>query len=63
MKVTELEMTLEAVASERDKARELQATNAELLEALESLVGEDGDLFSDEAHSKAREAIRKARER
>ena len=37
-----------------------QAINAELLESLELLVGEDGDLFSDEAHSKAREAIRKA---
>ena len=38
----------------------LEASNAELLDALELLVGEDGDLFSDEAHSKAREAIRKA---
>ena len=26
---------------------------------LDLLVGEDGDLFSDEAHSKARELIRK----
>ena len=39
---------------------ELEDKNTELLEALELLVGEDGDLFSNEAHSKAREAIRKA---
>ena len=43
----------------RDENDSLKSINAELLEALELLVGEDGDLFSDEAHSKARELIRK----
>ena len=43
-----------------DRIRELSRSNTELLEALKLLVGEGGDLFSDEAHSKAREAIRKA---
>ena len=49
---------------DRTLERRLEAKDkqiAELVEALEMLVGVDGDLFSDEAHNKAREAIRKAK--
>ena len=58
------EMYLEAIASERDTARELKATNAELLDALGHAVnwghGFEGTGTRPEWLTEAEEAIRKA---
>ena len=50
---------LSAAKNDYGRYKQLESINTDLLDALDLLVGEDGDLFSDEAHSKARELIRK----